>query len=165
MTLSPKTLTTIVAAGAIGAFAMLPAAFAVHPGAEPGHAASPGDLEWMEGPAMLPPGWQMAVLEGDPAGEGPVVVRLRFPSDYEVPPHTHPSFEHLTVLSGSIHIGFGEEMDKSAGTKLSEGGFIAVPAEEPHFAWTTEETVFQLNGLAPFGTTYVDPSDDPRQTN
>ena len=40
----------------------------------------PGEsIEWKAGPAALPPGAKMAVLEGDPAKEGPFVVRFQFP--------------------------------------------------------------------------------------
>ena len=33
----------------------------------------------------------------------------------------------------------------------------------PHFAFTTEETVVQINGTGPFDVTYIDPKDDPRK--
>ena len=32
-----------------------------------------------------------------------------------------------------------------------------------HFAWTNEETVVQLRGMGPWGMTYVNSEDDPRQ--
>jgi hypothetical protein len=32
-----------------------------------------------------------------------------------------------------------------------------------HFAWTKEETVVQLNGVGPWGITYINPKDDPRK--
>ena len=36
----------------------------------------PTTIEWKTGPAALPPGARMAVLEGDPTKEGPFVVRF-----------------------------------------------------------------------------------------
>ena len=39
----------------------------------------PTTIEWKTGPAALPPGAKMAVLEGDPTNEGPFVVRFQFP--------------------------------------------------------------------------------------
>ena len=45
-------------------------------------------IEWKAGPAALPPGARMAVLEGDPTKEGPFVVRFQFPEGYHVPSHT-----------------------------------------------------------------------------
>jgi hypothetical protein len=58
----------------------------------------PTTIEWKAGPAALPPGAKMAVLEGDPTKEGPFVVRFQFPEGYHVPPHTHPKTERVTVI-------------------------------------------------------------------
>src|SRR5207249_8903345 len=41
----------------------------------------PTTIEWKEGPAALPPGAKMAMLEGDPTKEGPFVVRFQFRSE------------------------------------------------------------------------------------
>ena len=60
----------------------------------------PTAIEWKDGPAALPPGAKMAVLEGDPTKEGPFVVRFQFPDGYHVAPHTHPKTERVTVISG-----------------------------------------------------------------
>jgi len=49
----------------------------------------PSEVPWSEGPASLQKGAQMAVLEGDPAREGPFTMRLRFPEGFEVSPHWH----------------------------------------------------------------------------
>jgi len=35
-------------------------------------------IQWKEGPAALPPGAKVAVLEGDPTNEGPFVVHFSF---------------------------------------------------------------------------------------
>jgi hypothetical protein len=32
-----------------------------------------------------------------------------------------------------------------------------------HFAWNKDEVVVQLNGMGPWGVTYVNPADDPRK--
>ena len=60
------------------------------------------DVSWSKGPASLPPGAEVAVLEGDPAKEGQFTMRLRLPDGYKVPPHWHPKVEHVTVFSGDI---------------------------------------------------------------
>src|SRR5689334_22925476 len=62
----------------------------------------PTSIEWKPGPAALPPGAMMAVLEGDPANEGPFVVRFKFPAGYHIAPHTHPKTERVTVISGAL---------------------------------------------------------------
>jgi len=41
-------------------------------------------------PPFLPPGAQLAVLEGDPmASSGDYTIRLKMPDGYKVAPHTH----------------------------------------------------------------------------
>jgi hypothetical protein len=38
-----------------------------------------------------------------------------------------------------------------------------LPPQMAHFALADEETVVQINANGPWGTTYVNPKDDPRQ--
>src|SRR5215470_3403383 len=40
------------------------------------HLYPPTSMEWKAGPAAIPPGAKMVVLEGDPTKEGPFVVRF-----------------------------------------------------------------------------------------
>jgi hypothetical protein len=56
-------------------------------------------IEWKPGPAAIPAGAKMAILEGDPTKEGPFVIRFQFPDGYHIPPHTHPKTERVTVIS------------------------------------------------------------------
>ena len=44
----------------------------------------------------------MAVESGDPTKSGEFVVRLSFPDGYVLPLHSHPTDEHLRVLSGTL---------------------------------------------------------------
>ena len=46
----------------------------------------PTTIEWKAGPAAIPPGAKMAMLEGDPTKEGPFVVRFQFPDAYHIVP-------------------------------------------------------------------------------
>jgi len=127
------------------------------------HLMIPADeVTFNPGPATLPEGAQIAVLLGSPAEEGPFVIRLKFPADYEVPPHRHPQEEHVTVLSGGFGMGTGEAHDRDAAPLLPPGSFVRIPKGTAHFAWTSEETVVQLNGIGPFEIEYVNEADDPR---
>lgn len=124
----------------------------------------PADVEWSPGPGSLPEGAEFVVLEGDPAEPGPVTFRIRMPADYEIPPHTHPRIERVTVLSGTFNLGMGETLDRDDTTELPAGGFFALPPDEPHFAWVADDqTVIQLNVEGPWEITYLDPEDDPRR--
>ena len=120
------------------------------------------DVQFKPGPPTLPAGAEIAVLLGNPAEEGPFVMRLRFPAGYEIPPHRHPKEEHVTVISGGFGMSTGEVLDRDAAPILPAGSFMRIPVGEAHFAWTDEATVVQLNGTGPFGVEYVNPDDDPR---
>src|SRR5262245_11510903 len=81
-------------------------------------------IEWKPGPAAIPPGAKMAVLEGDPTKEGMFVVRFQFPAGYHIPPHTHPKTERVTVISGALYLATGESLDRNSAKELparSEG--------------------------------------------
>lgn len=122
---------------------------------------TPADMLWVDGPAGLPPGCKMAVLEGDLKKAGPFTIRFRAPAGFTVPPHTHPGIEHVTVLSGSMYLGMGETFDKTKAKKYPAGSFLVMPPEMRHFVWVDEETVIQVHGMGPWGITYVNPADDP----
>src|SRR5436190_4765514 len=61
----------------------------------------PEALTWAPFTA-LPPGTQIAVLQGDPSKAGPFVVRLKLPAGYEIMTHSHPTDEVITVVSGKL---------------------------------------------------------------
>jgi quercetin dioxygenase-like cupin family protein len=123
---------------------------------------SPADLSWADAPPSLPPGSKMAVLDGDPTKKGPFTVRLQSPDGYKVPPHTHPSTERVTVISGSFHLGMGDKFDEAAAREMGPGSFAVLPAGMKHFGYVTGETVVQIHSEGPFVINYVNPADDPR---
>jgi quercetin dioxygenase-like cupin family protein len=123
---------------------------------------TPTTVEWKAGPAAIPSGAKMAVLEGDPTKEGPFVVRFQFPAGYHIPPHTHPKTERVTVISGTMLLAMGENLDRSAAKTLAAGTYGFWPAGMKHTAWSEGETVIQLHGIGPWQINYVNPADDPR---
>ncbi len=123
----------------------------------------PGDVQWKEGPASLPKGAKVAVLEGDPTQAGVFTMRLQFPDGFQVAPHWHTQVEHVTVVAGVIHLGMGEKFDRKGARRLSAGSFGYWPAGMKHYAWAEGETVLQLHGQGPWTITYVNPADDPRK--
>jgi len=138
------------------------ATFVTLSSAQQHHEMVPGDaIKWGPAPPSLPPGAQGAILMGNPAKEGPFVLRLKFPDGFVVAPHRHSKEEHVTVLSGGFAVGTGEKVDAAA-RPLPPGSFVRLPAEMPHYARAAGETVVQINGVGPFDVRYVDPKDDPR---
>ena len=123
---------------------------------------TPADLKWMDAPPGLPSGAKMAVLDGDPTKKGAFVVRLQAPAGYKIPPHTHPTAEHITVISGVLYVGAGDKFDEATGKQLEAGSYVVMPAGMTHYAWSRGDTVIQINGMGPFEIKYVNPADDPR---
>src|SRR5437762_14208647 len=82
--------------------------------------------------------------------KGLFTVRLQTPAGYKVPPHTHPTAEHITVISGTFNIGTGDKFDEAAGKELGAGGYLVMPAGMKHYAWTPAETIIQVHGMGPF---------------
>lgn len=124
---------------------------------------NPGGLKWGPAPPSLPRGAQAAVLAGNPQAPGLFTIRLRFPPGYAVAPHSHPSDEYVTVISGQVAIGMGSRMNRARATRLVPGGFIHAPANMNHYAFTRTGAVLQITANGPFAVTYVNPADDPRR--
>jgi quercetin dioxygenase-like cupin family protein len=97
--------------------------------------------------------WQghVAVLSGDPAKNGPYVIRIEVSPNDITPPHTHRQSENITVISGSIGFGLGTVFDRSKGRVLPAGSYYYLPANTPHFAWTgADGAIIQAHGDGPF---------------
>src|SRR2546425_3312207 len=81
---------------------------------------TPDALIWKDNPAF-PKGIQIAVLVGDPSKSGETVVsRIKFPPNFQMPPHTHPYSEVVTVISGRIGTNSGEKVEKKGGLRSEE---------------------------------------------
>ena len=125
---------------------------------------TPADLKWGPAPAGLPAGAKLAVLEGDPTKQGPFTIRLQMPSGYNIMPHTHPTPEKVTIISGTGFLGMGPNFDQGAAKQMEPGSFAILPAGMQHFAFAKGETIVQISSTGPFLINYVNPADDPRQT-
>lgn len=124
----------------------------------------PADVKWVDGPAALPPGTKAAVIYGDMTKAEPFTFRAKLPADFKVPPHFHPGTETVTVLSGTFYVSMGDTFDASKAKAMTAGSFVALPGKSPHFVYTKEETVIQVSAVGPWGLTYVNPADDPRNS-
>ena len=93
------------------------------------------DVQWKDAPPVLP-GAQISVLYGDPTKEGMFVMRIKFPANYRVRPHTHPVDEIVTVISGEFNLGMGKEFNEAQLKPYTAGGLIAMPPGMEHFVRT-----------------------------
>ena len=124
-----------------------------------------GDAKFGPAPPMLPPGAQLAVLSGNPMGTGAYAVRVRFPANYEIPAHSHPTDENVVLTAGSLTFGMGDKLSKTAQANktLEVGGYALMPAGMNHYAYAgTAGADIILYGQGPVEFKYVNPADDPR---
>jgi quercetin dioxygenase-like cupin family protein len=153
-----------ITSAAIAATALLVVATAVG-GQVPKGEAAKGEkaLTWGPAPAAFPAGAKMAVERGDPMKKGEFVVRLSLPADYKIPPHWHPTAEHVRVVSGEFSVGMGDTLEVSKTKKLAAGDTGTIAAKMHHFALTSSPTEISIRSEGPFAMTYVKPADDPRK--
>lgn len=120
------------------------------------HTVAAGSIAWAD--AAIPgfaPGMKIAVIDGNPDAAGPYTVRLSFPNGYRFPPHFHPGAENVTVLSGVLQLGMGEQTDDSKLKSYGPGDFLYIPSPMPHFGGAKGQTVVQLHGQGPFAINLV----------
>jgi mannose-6-phosphate isomerase-like protein (cupin superfamily) len=126
------------------------------------NAFTPDQVKFGPAPPFLPPGAQLAVLEGDPmAASGDYTIRLKMPDGYKVAPHTHPYRENVTVLSGTLKVGMGDHFDASKMMSFGAGSFAYLDPSVHHYAGASGETVIQIHGMSPAKFNYINPADDP----
>ena len=138
----------------------LSALIAATPGSS--QTAAPAELKWMDGPPGLPAGSQFAVVKGNPAAKGMFTIRARFPANYSVPPHWHPSDEKVTVISGKLAYGMGDRLNRLTATGLNAGENVVLKARMHHWALTADGAEIEISAMGPFAITYVNAADDPR---
>jgi len=123
---------------------------------------TPDQVKFGPAPPFLPSGAQLAVLEGNPmASSGDFTIRLKMPDGYKVAPHTHPHRENVTVLSGTLKIGMGDQFDAGKMASFEAGSFVYVDPAMSHYAAASGETVIQIHGMSPAQFNYINPADDP----
>ena len=105
-------------------------------------------------PPVLPPGAELAVLEGDPmAASGDFTIRLKMPAGYRISPRWHPRRENVTVVSASFKLRRGDSFDISKMTEFPAGSFAFMDPGTHHYGMAVGETVVQVHGAAPFQST------------
>ena len=92
---------------------------------------------------------------------GDFTVRLKMPDGYKIAPHTHPNRENVTVLSGNLKVGMGDQFDASKIMSFGTGSFAYLDPSMHHYAMASGDTVIQIHGMAPLKIEYINPADDP----
>ncbi|MDF1561934.1 MAG: cupin domain-containing protein [Deltaproteobacteria bacterium] len=116
------------------------------------HAIHAGDIAWKPCPPGLPEGCGMAVLEGDPRGEGLFTARFRGDGSNTavVPAHWHPKDERVTILEGKAYVAFGEGATREDATEFGPGDYYVNKRHAIHTVWIDGDCVLQITGLGPW---------------
>lgn len=126
------------------------------------NAFTPDQVKYGPAPPFLLPGAQLAVLEGNPmADSGDFTIRLKMPDGYKIAPHYHPARENVTVISGTLKVGMGDQFDAAKMMSFGAGSFAYLDPSMHHYAAASGETVIQIHGMSPVKLIYINPADDP----
>jgi quercetin dioxygenase-like cupin family protein len=116
----------------------------------------PGDLKWTPGSGTSA-GQMIAVLYGDPGKPGPFIIRVKSPDGFRIAAHYHAAVENVTVLQGTLLLGFGDKADKGKTTAIPAGGFYSIPKGVHHFAFAKGETILQIDSIGPRTKQRIEP--------
>ena len=118
-------------------------------------------LKWSDAPSVGP-GAKIAILEGDLKTAAPFTFRLKLPPNSKIGVHTHPTFERVTILSGTFYFATGDKVDSPKAKEYKPGDAFMVPPGMPMYAYTKNgEVIVQIHGTGPWGISFNDPKDDP----
>ncbi len=157
-----RTLKLTFAVASMFTSAGLAFSIAAHDQAHQQNAFTSDTIPWGPAPPMVRSGAQFAVLEGDPtASSGDFTIRLRMPDGFRIAPHWHPNRENVTIVSGTLKVGMGDEFDPQKMKAFAAGGFAYLDPNMHHYAMASGETIVQVHGQSPFQFNYVNPDDDP----
>ena len=120
-------------------------------------------LQWAVAPSLLPPGAMIALVSGDPTGPGVSTIALSMPDGYRIPPHFHPTYEHVEVKKGTLLVGMGDRFDGKKTLPLSVGDSATAPAGMHHYSVTKGPTVISVTFIGPYTITYVNAYEAPPQ--
>jgi quercetin dioxygenase-like cupin family protein len=107
---------------------------------------APEELVWR----TMPNGVATSVVIGNASDSGLYVQRVRFPSGFRIAPHRHSDDRVVTVISGSIHLGYGAQFVGTELKSLPTGSIWTEPAGQAHFGEVREGVVeLQIVGRGP----------------
>jgi quercetin dioxygenase-like cupin family protein len=122
--------------------------------------ASASHDHWIEGATYAPVGnatnMDAAFLIGSPAQPGLYTIRVHLKDGGLMPPHSHPDDRMITVLSGTLHYGFGTAAEPTATKAYPTGATFLAKANDPHYAIGRGDVIYQESGMAPTGTKWVE---------
>lgn len=115
----------------------------------------PETFRWLSPPDN--PALQYAWFLGDGQKQGPYILRVKLAGGGRIAPHTHPDERISTVLSGTIHLGFGKTFDESKIVAIPAGAVCVIPANVPHYVWAKDgDAIYQESSRGPTATSFIE---------
>lgn len=120
------------------------------------HGDTPSTIQLMPNDVKFGPvhaGVASVMLVGSRDRAGIYLTRVKLLPGSKLPPHYHPDSRVTTVLTGSLYLNVGENMDPDKAQRLPAGSFYYIPARMPHSVWTKdEEATYEETGFGPTET-------------
>ena len=108
--------------------------------------------------SVNPRGIQEMIIVGNSKNSGMYVVRSKYAHGLRIQPHFHPDDRIVTVLYGTIYLGYGKKFDEKKMKALPPGSIWTEPANQPHYSWAKDgEVLIQIIGSGPSGVIPVRP--------
>ncbi len=123
------------------------------------HVVRAREIAWQPCVAPLPAGCEIAVLEGNPQGEGWFTVRFRLSEAFVLPPHTHPKDERVTVLKGRVSVAFIVDGLRTHSNQFGPGDYYVNRHGAVHTVWADEQVEIQVTGIGPWEVNRVEQED------
>jgi quercetin dioxygenase-like cupin family protein len=110
----------------------------------------PQDIRWLRITGDgVPKGAYYAYLRGNQGDACGSVVINRFPNGFVYPWHVNHEYDLITILKGTLVLGFDKQHKKWAERVLPAGSFIQGLATEPHYGRAVGETIFEYFSACP----------------
>lgn len=122
----------------------------------PMHSVLPADdSAWHDGPIGMPAGTRYAVITGELEKASRFVIRVELPPGASIAPFRSSTPEDFIVLAGELELGSGATFDEHSMRAFGSGSFVALDADDPHYARTQKGATVQIDGVGPFVMDYL----------
>lgn len=116
---------------------------------------TPDKMHWLDSVPSLPKGARLAVLYGDTKKSAPFAVRVKFAPNTVLKTHFHENDEVVTVLEGTVSVGFGEPANGLETKMFGPGSFYVNAAKVEHFVMVgASGATIQINAMGPWTVVY-----------
>lgn len=118
------------------------------------HAWQPDSIVWQ---MRYPNGTRYALLEGsrDRPGES-FTYAFFIPAGFWDKAHQHTTDARVTVVRGTLYLGYGSRINKLTARRYPIGSYLLVPGGDTHFDGSSEDTIIIGTATGVWKTVYVE---------